>query len=49
MKYMGAPGTQGTILKITDDEYIFTDGSRMSISSQDSWELASNKKPILGG
>lgn len=45
MKYMGAPGTQGTILKITDDEYIFTDGSRMSISSQDSWELVSDKKP----
>ena len=36
MEYMGAPGTQRTILKITDDKYIFTDGSRMSISSQDS-------------
>ena len=45
MKYWGAPVTQGTILKITDDKYIFTDGSRMSISNQDSWELASNKKP----
>ena len=45
MKYMGAPVTQGTILKITDDKYIFTDGSCMSISNQDSWELASNKKP----
>lgn len=42
MKYMGAPGTQHTILKITDDKYIFTDGSRMSISSQDSWDLLSD-------
>lgn len=42
MEYMGAPGTQHTILKITDDKYIFTDGSRMSISSQDSWELLSD-------
>ena len=45
MKYWGAPVTQGTILKITDDKYIFTDGSRMSISNQDSWELVSDKKP----
>lgn len=42
MKYMGAPGTQHTILKITDDKYIFTDGSRMSISSQDGWDLLSD-------
>ena len=42
MEYMGAPGTQRTILKITDDKYIFTDGSRMSISSQDSWDLLSD-------
>ena len=42
MKYMGAPGTQRTISKITDDKYIFTDGSRMSISSQDSWDLLSD-------
>ena len=42
MKYMGATGTQRTILKITDDKYIFTDGSRMSISSQDSWGLLSD-------
>lgn len=42
MKYMGAPGTQRTILKITDDKYIFTDGSRMPISSQDSWDLLSD-------
>ena len=45
IKYMGASGTQGTILKITDDKYIFTDGSCMSISNQDSWELVSDKKP----
>ena len=42
MKYIGAPGTQRTILKITDDKYIFTDGSRMSISSQDGWDLLSD-------
>ena len=42
MEYMGAPRTQRTILKITDDKYIFTDGSRMSISSQDSWDLLSD-------
>ena len=45
MKYWGASVTQGTISKITEDKYIFTDGSRMSISSQDSWELVSDKKP----
>ena len=45
MKYWGAPVTQGTISKITGDKYIFTDGSRMSISNQDSWELVSGKKP----
>ena len=45
MKYWGAPVTQGTILKITEDKYIFSDGSYMSISNQDSWELASDKKP----
>ena len=42
MEYMGAPGTQRTILKITDDKYISTDGSRMSISGQDSWDLLSD-------
>ena len=45
MKYLGAPGAEGTISKITEDRYIFTDGSRMSISNQDSWELVSDKKP----
>ena len=45
MKYMGGSWTQGTISKITDDKYIFTDGSYTSISSQDSWELVYDKKP----
>ena len=44
MKYMGGSWTQGTISKITDDKYIFTDGSYISISSQDSWELVHDKK-----
>lgn len=43
MKYMVAPGTQGIISEITDDKYIFTDGSYISISNQDSWELVSDK------
>ena len=43
-KYMGASGTQGTILKITEDKYIFTDGSYMHIGDQDSWELVIDKK-----
>lgn len=45
MKYMGGSWTQGTISKITDDKYIFTDSSYISISSQDSWELVPDKKP----
>ena len=44
MKYMGASGTQGVILKITEDKYIFTDGSYMHIGDQDSWELVIDKK-----
>jgi hypothetical protein len=39
-KRMGALGTfQGVISEITDDKYIFTDGSYMFISSQDNYEL----------
>jgi hypothetical protein len=39
-KSMGALGTfQGVISEITDDKYIFTDGSYMFISSQDNYEL----------
>ena len=44
-KYMGASGTQGTILKVTEDKYIFTDGSYMLISNQDIWDLVLDKKP----
>ena len=44
-KYMGASGTQGVISKITDDKYIFTDGSYILISNQYSWELVNDKKP----
>lgn len=45
-KYMGASGTQGTILEITKDNYyVFTDGSYVSIDNQDSWELVNDKKP----
>lgn len=45
MKYMGGSWTQGTISKITDDKYIFTDSSYIFISSQDSWKLVYDKKP----
>lgn len=45
MKYMGAPGAEGTISKIIDDKYIFTDGSSMFISNQGSWNLVFNEKP----
>ena len=43
MKYIGAPGAEGTISKIIDDKYIFSDGSCMSISNQDSWELVQDR------
>ena len=42
-KYMGACGITGTILKITDDKYIFTDGSYTRISNQGKWELVQDK------
>ena len=42
-KYMGACGITGTILKITDDKYIFTDGSYTRISNQGNWELVQDK------
>lgn len=44
-KYMGPLGTQGIISKVTDDKYIFTNGSYIFISNQGSWELAPDKKP----
>ena len=45
-KHMGASMTQGVILEITDDKYIFIDGSYISINDQDSWELVPNKFDI---
>ena len=39
MKYMGCSGAKGAISEITDDKYIFTDGSCMFISNQDNWKL----------
>lgn len=44
-KYVGASGSQVIISEITEDKYIFTDGSYIFISNQDSWELVSDKKP----
>lgn len=43
--WMGYSVVQGTISEITDDKYIFTDSSYLSISNQDIWELVSDKKP----
>ena len=45
MKYMVGQEIQGIISEITDNKYVFTDGSYIFISSQDSWELVPNKKP----
>ena len=42
-KYIGASVTQGTISKITNDKYIFTDSSYISISNQDSWKLVPDR------
>ena len=42
-KYIGASVTQGVISEITDDKYIFTDGSYISISNQDSWKLVPDR------
>lgn len=44
MKYMGADRTTGTISEITDDKYIFSDGSYICIGNQGSWELVQDKK-----
>ena len=43
-KYMWTDGSQGIISKITDNKYIFTDGSYISTSNQDNWELVHDKK-----
>lgn len=42
-KYIGASVAQGVISKITDDKYIFTDGSYISINNQDSWKLVPDR------
>ena len=42
-KYIGDSVAQGVISEITDDKYIFTDNSYISISSQDSWELVPDR------
>lgn len=42
-KNMRTDGSQGIISEITDDKYIFTDGSYIQISNQDSCELVSNR------
>lgn len=44
-KYVGASGSQVIISQITDNKYIFTDGSYIFIGNQDSWELAPDKNP----
>lgn len=41
-----APAEKGVISKITDDMYVFTDGSFIFFSSQDEWELVPNKFDI---
>ena len=43
IKYMKGSGAKGTISKIIDDKYIFTDGSYMFISNQDIWKLDQEK------
>ena len=42
-KYIGASVVQGVISEITDDKYIFTDSSYISISNQDSWKLVPDR------
>lgn len=44
MKSMGGPWTQAIISEVTNDKYIFTDGSYIQIGDQDNWELVINKK-----
>ena len=42
--YIESSRFKGKISEITDDKYIFTDGSYMPISSQDNWDLVPDKK-----
>lgn len=43
MKYMADSRAKGTVSEITNDKYIFTDGSCMLISNQDNWKLDQDK------
>ncbi len=43
MKYMVDFRAKGTISEITNDKYIFTDGSYMFISNQNNWKLDQDK------
>ena len=45
-KHLHCDGASGKISQITDDKYIFSDGSYISISNQDNWELVPNKFDI---
>ena len=45
-KHLHCDSASGKISQITDDKYIFTDGSYISISNQDNWELVPNKFDI---
>jgi hypothetical protein len=45
-KHMGASGSQGIISEITNEKYIFNDGSYLPIKCQDGWELVPNKFDI---
>ena len=45
-KHLHCDSASGKISQITDDKYIFTDGSYISISNQDDWELVPNKFDI---
>ena len=42
-KYMRASSSKGIISEITDDKYIFKDGSYILISEQDIWELVPDR------
>ena len=44
-KNVRALSSKDIISEITDNKYIFTDGSYIFINEQDSWELVTNKKP----
>ena len=45
-KHLHCDSGSGKISQITDDKYIFTDGSYLYIQNQDNWELVPNKFDI---